>query len=452
MKVHLIATGGAVMHNLALALHQKGMKVTGSDDEIFDPARTRLEKAGLLPDQWGWFPEKISTETDVVILGMHARKDNPELLRAQELGIPVYSFPEYLYENCREKIRVVIGGSHGKTTITSMVMHVLKDAGIDFDYMVGSQIEGFETMVRLSDTARIAVFEGDEYLSSPIDPRPKFHLYKPHIALLTGIAWDHINVFPTFDGYVDQFRIFSGLIEEEGHLIWYAGDPLLKEIAGKMKKGITSHPYDLHPYRTENGDTHLTSTHGEIPIGIFGRHNLQNISGARQVCRLLGVDDPIFYPSISRFKGAAKRLQLIRSGSDTDIYLDFAHAPSKLKATVEAVKERFPSRKLIACMELHTFSSLNRNFLSEYAGCMAPADQSIVYFDRHVLEHKKLPEISPEEVRTAFGTSNVTVLNHPDQIRQFLYRLDLTGSTLLLMSSGNFSGIDFNELASKLIP
>jgi UDP-N-acetylmuramate: L-alanyl-gamma-D-glutamyl-meso-diaminopimelate ligase len=346
----------------------------------------------------------------------------------------------------------VIGGSHGKTTITSMVMHVLKDAGIDFDYMVGSQIEGFDTMVRLSDTARIAVFEGDEYLSSPIDLRPKFHLYKPHIALLTGIAWDHINVFPTFGEYVDQFSIFSGMIEEGGHLVWYSGDPNLKRIAAGVKKGVTLHSYEDHPSRSEGGVTYLTTPFGETGIGIFGRHNLQNISGALNVCRLLGVDESFFYRSISRFKGAAKRLQLIRSGNNADIYLDFAHAPSKLKATVQAVKEQFPGRRLIACMELHTFSSLNRNFLGEYSGTMAPADQAVVYFDRHVLEHKKLPEITPQEVKSAFETSNVTVMNDPLEIRHFLHHLNLTNTTLLLMSSGNFSGIDFRELAGQLIP
>ncbi|MCF8374263.1 MAG: peptidoglycan synthetase [Bacteroidales bacterium] len=452
MKVHLIATGGAVMHNMALALHDKGYEVSGSDDEIFDPAKSRLEKQGLLPEKWGWFPDKITSDIDIIILGMHARQDNPELLRAQELGLKIYSFPEYLYENCKDKTRVVIGGSHGKTTTTSMVMHVLKFAGIDFDYMVGAQIEGFDRMVKLSHDAKIAIFEGDEYLSSPIDMRPKFHLYKPHIASISGIAWDHINVFPTFGNYVEQFSIFADQIEKDGTLIYYQNDEILTAIAIEARQDILKIPYSAHPHHLENGVSFLKDKNREYPIQVFGTHNLENISCAKFICQQLGLSEEVFYQAITHFSGAAKRLQLLKKNSHSQVFLDFAHSPSKLKATTSAVKEQFPNRILVACMELHTFSSLNSNFLEHYMGCMGKADLAVVYFDKHTLQHKKLEEITPEQVRHAFGGNNVEVMNDAQVFRDFVSNLKLNNTNLLLMSSGNFSGIDFIELANHLIP
>lgn len=452
MKVHLIATGGAVMHNMALALHDKGYEVSGSDDEIFDPAKSRLEKQGILPEKWGWFPEKITSDIDIIILGMHARQDNPELLRAQELGLKIYSFPEYLYENCKDKTRVVIGGSHGKTTTTSMVMHVLKFAGVDFDYMVGAQIEGFDRMVKLSHDAKIAIFEGDEYLSSPIDMRPKFHLYKPHIASISGIAWDHINVFPTFENYVEQFSIFVDIIEKDGTLVYYQNDEILNVIAAKARQDILKIPYIAHPHNLENGVTFLKDKNREYPIHVFGTHNLENISCAKLICQQLGLSDEVFYQAITQFSGAAKRLQLLKENSHSQVYLDFAHSPSKLKATTSAVKEQFPNRVLIACMELHTFSSLNGEFLEHYKNCMEKADLAVVYFDKHTLEHKKLKEISPEQVKLAFGGNNVEVMNNAETFKVFVSNLKLKNTNLLLMSSGNFSGINFIELANHLIP
>ncbi len=451
MNIHLIAIGGAVMHNMAIALHKKGYKVTGSDDEIFDPAKSRLAKHGILPKEWGWFPDKITKETDLVILGMHAREDNPELIKARELGIKTYSFPEYLYEQCKDKTRVVIGGSHGKTTITSMVMHVLKTLNIDFDYMVGAQIEGFDTMVNLSSDSKLAVFEGDEYLASALDRRPKFHLYKPHIALLSGIAWDHINVFPTFDNYVEQFRIFINKIEKNGSLVYFEDDENISSIVKEADKSIKLFPYNTHAHIVKNNCTYLLHNGKELAIEVFGEHNLQNISGARYVCKSIGISDEDFYNAISQFNGAAKRLQLLKKNDNSNIFLDFAHSPSKLKATTKAVKQQFPERKLIACMELHTFSSLNAGFLSQYNGSMATADKAIVYFNPDTIKHKRLAEISDTQVRRAFGGNNVEVITDAKEFKDFLMNLKLEDTNLLLMSSGNFSGINFTELANHLI-
>ncbi|MFB6320661.1 UDP-N-acetylmuramate--L-alanine ligase [Saccharicrinis sp. FJH54] len=450
MKIHFIAIGGSAMHNLALALHHKGYEVTGSDDEIFEPSRSRLKAAGLLPEAWGWFPEKITPELDAIILGMHARKDNPELLEALRRGIRVYSYPEYLYEQTRDKKRVVIGGSHGKTTITSMVMHVLHYHNINFDYMVGALLEGFDTMVRLSHEAEIAVFEGDEYLSSPIDMRPKFHLYNPHIALLSGVAWDHINVFPTFDEYVMQFQTFVQLIEIKGELIYFRGDEILEFIAGKSRSDIRKTPYDTPPYRIDNEVMILETESGSVPLNVFGEHNLQNIEGARKVCNALGVTDEDFFTAIPSFMGASKRLQKLAENDKLIVYLDFAHSPSKLKATVEAVKLKHPDKTVIACMELHTFSSLKKDFLPQYAGSMEKADEAKVYFNPLVVEHKKLAPISKQDVANGFDGKNVTVYDDSVQLINQLKTRDLNNCVLLLMSSGNFDGVDLATFAKDL--
>ncbi len=450
-RIHFIAIGGAAMHNLALALHQKGYHVTGSDDEIFEPSKSRLQAAGLFPEKQGWFPEKIDKNIEAVILGMHAREDNPELIRAKKLGLSIYSFPEYLYQQTQDKIRVVIGGSHGKTTITSMILFVLKKLNIKFDYMVGAQIEGFDTMVGLSEDARIAVFEGDEYLTSPIDLRPKFHLYRPHIALLSGIAWDHINVFPTFDNYVEQFRKFSTMIEKDGKLIYFDGDKNLCDIAEKVRQDITAIPYNTHPHKIENGITYLTGKYGNFPLHVFGEHNLQNMNGARLVCNQLGIKDVDFYTAISQFGGAANRLQKIVETNSSIAFKDFAHSPSKLKATVHAVKQQFPNRTLVACMELHTFSSLTEAFLPEYKDSMKEADVAFVYFNPGVIEHKKLKEITPEKVKEAFGSNNVTVFTNSLQLQSALKEINFDNKTLLMMSSGNFDGINVMEFAKELL-
>ncbi len=451
MKVHFIAIGGSAMHNLAISLCKKGYQVTGSDDEIFEPSKTRLEKYGILPANIGWNPDKITPDIDAIILGMHARNDNPELIKARKLNLKIYSYPEYLYEQTKSKTRVVIGGSHGKTTITSMIMHVLKFHDMQFDYMVGAQIDGFETMVSLSENASIAVFEGDEYLSSTLDPRPKFHLYQPHIALISGIAWDHINVFPTFENYKEQFSIFIDKIEKEGCLFYYKNDDVLKEMVKQSHNLIEKTGYCAHSYTRRNNKTFLIDIDKEIPLQIFGEHNLQNISGAKLVCNQLGLSDDKFYQAISEFKGAAKRLELLAENDTTKIFLDFAHSPSKLNATVNAVKEQFPERKLLAIMELHTFSSLNANFLDEYAGSLDKADVGVVYFNPEVIKHKRLKPITKEQVKESFQNENLIVFTSQKDLMNYIISSDLTNKDLLLMSSGNFSGTDLKDFANKLV-
>lgn len=451
MKVHFIAIGGSAMHNLAIALHKKGFEVSGSDDEIFDPSKSRLEKYGILPKEWGWFPEKLNSHIDAVILGMHARIDNPELKKAEELGLKIYSYPEYIYEQCKDKIRVVIGGSHGKTTTTSMIMHVLKENYINFDYMVGAQIDGFETMVKLSKDAKIAIFEGDEYLSSPIDRRPKFHLYHPNIALLTGIAWDHINVFPSFENYVKQFEIFTDLIQPKGSLIYFDKDIHIAKIVEKKREDLDYIPYHSHPFKLQNNRSILLTDNGEIPLEIFGDHNLQNLMGAFQVCKKIGLSNDQFYNSIKSFTGASKRLQKLANNDTCVVFQDFAHSPSKLKATTHAVKKQYEDRKLIACMELHTFSSLKKEFLSQYKNTMCNADEAIVYFNPKTIEHKKLDPISKEEVLNAFGGKNVTVYTNSDDLIKDLLNHEFISTNVLLMSSGNFSGINLDQLAKKIV-
>ncbi len=446
-KIHFIAIGGSIMHNLAIALRNKGYEVTGSDDEIFDPAKTLLEKNGLLPKKYGWYPENISTDLDAVILGMHARPDNPELIRTQELSVKIYSFPEYAFEQSKNKTRMVIGGSHGKTSITSMIMHALKTAGKDFDYLVGARLSGFDLTVKFSDAA-IVVIEGDEYLSSPIDRRPKFHLYKPHIAVLSGIAWDHINVFPTFENYVEQFRIFIQSIEKGGILFYSSDDETLKKIVEEDQSEINKIAYTTPEFTIEHGITWLGSGENRIPLKVFGKHNLQNIEAARMVCLLCGLTDQEFLKAISSFSGASNRLQLLAANESTSVFKDFAHAPSKLKATIAAVKEQFSERKLTACIELHTFSSLNKKFLSEYSHSLDQADVGIVYFNPHTLEMKKLPAISKVEIQQAFQNDQLLVFNDSGLLNDYLRKQSWVNHNLLMMSSGNFDRLDLSDLAT----
>lgn len=440
------------MHNLALALHNKGFTVSGSDDEILEPSKSRLAKAGILPEKTGWFPAKITHALDAVILGMHARADNPELLEAQKKGIRIYSYPDYLYEFSKNKLRVVIGGSHGKTSITAMVLHVMNSCGLDFDFMVGAQLDGFDTMVRLTDSAPVIVLEGDEYLASPVDRRPKFHLYHPHIALLSGIAWDHINVFPDFDFYVEQFRIFIDLIEKNGTLIYCINDEWVKRLAAETRNQIEKIPYSVPDNEINNGTTSLLLPRKEkIPLKIFGNHNLMNLEGARLVCNKLGITDYGFYDTIQSFKGAAKRLEVVAHNNTTAIYKDFAHSPSKLKATVEAVKLQYSSRRIIACMELHTFSSLNEDFLLQYSNSLNEADTAIVYFNPHTIEHKKLKPITAEQVKKAFNRNDLHIYTNTSDLKKFLLGQEFTNAVLLMMSSGNFDGMDFNLLAQSIL-
>lgn len=446
MRIHFIAIGGSAMHNLALALHQKGDIVTGSDDEIFEPSKTRLRNKGLLPENEGWFPGKITSEIDAVILGMHAKADNPELLKAKDLGLKIYSYPEFLYEQSKNKTRVVIGGSHGKTTITSMILHVMNYYGKDVDYMVGAQLEGFDTMVKITDDNDFMVIEGDEYLSSPIDRRPKFHLYKPNIALLSGIAWDHINVFPTYENYVEQFEIFLNEITNGGAIIYNEEDAEVKRLVEETTNPIKKYPYQTPEYSVVGGATLLDTPEGPMPIEIFGEHNLNNLEGARWICQLMGVDAEDFYEAISTFKGASKRLEKIAETKTAVAYKDYAHSPSKVKATTQAAKSQFPDRKLIACLELHTYSSLNPEFLKEYKGTLDAADSAVVFYSPHAVLIKQLEEIKGEQIEEAFERKDLVVFTNPADFKTYLFSQDYDNTCLLLMSSGNYGGLDFDEV------
>lgn len=446
MRTHFIAIGGAAMHNLALALHSKGYKVTGSDDAIFEPSKSRLEKKGLLPEEFGWFPEKITADIEAVILGMHAKADNPELLKAQELGLKIYSYPEFLYEQSKNKTRVVIGGSHGKTTITSMILHVMHYHNVEVDYMVGAQLEGFDTMVHLTEDNDFIVLEGDEYLSSPMDRRPKFHLYQPNIALISGIAWDHINVFPTYENYVEQFEIFIQKITNGGILVYNDNDPEVKRVAEKAENPIRKIPYHTPEYTVQNGVTLLETPEGPMPIEVFGAHNLNNLAGAKWICQNMGIDEADFYEAIASFKGASKRLEKIAESSNKVAYKDFAHSPSKVAATTKAVKEQYPDRTLVACLELHTYSSLNAEFLKEYEGALDYADVAVVFYSPDAVKIKQLEEVTYEQIAKAFKRDNLVIYTNPAEFKQFLFSADLNNSALLLMSSGNYGGLDFEEV------
>lgn len=449
-RVHFIAIGGSVMHNLALALHQKGYHVSGSDDIIYEPSKQRLREKGLLPENEGWFPEKITPALDAVILGMHARPDNPELKKAQEIGLKVYSYPEYIYSQSTNKQRVVIAGSHGKTTITSIILHVLQFHNKEFDYLVGAQIEGFELMVKLSD-APVIIIEGDEYLSSPIDRKPKFLHYHHHIGLISGIAWDHINVFPTMDEYVKQFDLFADASSKAGILIYSEDDALATVIGAKEREDVLSVEYKTHRHKIRNGITYLVTDQGEVPVQLFGGHNMQNICGAKAVLNKIGIASEEFYKAIQTFKGAAKRLELLAKNEETVVYKDFAHAPSKLEATTKALKKQFPQRQLFACLELHTFSSLNKGFLNQYQGTFNAADVAMVYYSPLTLEHKKMEPISPEEIKKAFKRKDLMVFTESGDLEDHLLAQHWQGKNLLMMSSATFGGLDLKKLGEKVV-
>jgi UDP-N-acetylmuramate: L-alanyl-gamma-D-glutamyl-meso-diaminopimelate ligase len=450
MRVHFIAIGGSAMHNLALALHEKGYQITGSDDAIFEPSASRLKKKGLLPDEMGWFENKITSDLDAVILGMHAKGDNPELLKAKELGLKIYSYPEFLYEQSKNKTRVVIGGSHGKTTITSMILHVMKYHNRAVDYMVGAQLEGFDTMVHLTEENDFIVLEGDEYLSSPIDLRPKFHLYQPNIALISGIAWDHINVFPTFENYVEQFEIFINKITKGGILIYNQDDLEVKKVAESTTNEIRKIAYTTPKYTVKDGVTLLETPEGNMPIEVFGAHNLNNLAGAKWVCQNMGIDEADFYEAIATFKGASKRLEKIAESKGKVAYKDFAHSPSKVSATTQAVKQQYPNRKLVACLELHTYSSLNAEFLKEYEGALNAADVAVVFYSPDAVKIKRLEEVTAKQIADAFKREDLVIYTNPADFKNYLFNMSLENSALLLMSSGNYGGLNFDDVKSLI--
>lgn len=448
MRIHFIAIGGSAMHNLAIALHKKGYQVTGSDDVIFEPSNSRLARYGILPKEMGWNEANIRPDLDAVILGMHALTDNPELLKAQQLGLKIYSYPEYIYEQTKDKLRVVIGGSHGKTTITSMILHVLNFYERDFDYLVGAQLAGFDTMVKITTEAPLIVIEGDEYLASPIDRRPKFHLYKANLAVISGIAWDHINVFKTYQDYTRQFELFIDTIQPGGKLIYCSADKDLNDIVERSAADIEKIGYGIPEHTVKDGITYLLPE--ETPLKVFGDHNLMNLNAAKLICAQLNISSKQFDAAIISFTGAAKRLELLLSEQETNVYKDFAHSPSKLKATIEAVKSQFPKRKLVACIELHTFSSLNKNFLAQYADTMKAADTAIVYIDEKTFKHKKLEPFSKIDVQIAFNCKEMHFFDNPDELKQYLLEVNFYRTNLLLMSSGNFGGMDLVKLAREL--
>lgn len=450
MKIHFIAIGGAAMHNLALALHHKGYHISGSDDVIFDPSKSRLQDKGLLPKTFGWFPDKINQELDAVILGMHAKPDNPELLRAQELNLKIYSYPEFLYEQSKNKTRVVIGGSHGKTTITSMILHVLDYCDIEVDYMVGAQLEGFDRMVHLTTENDFIVLEGDEYLSSPIDRRPKFHLYQPNIALLSGIAWDHINVFPTFDNYVEQFQVFVDGIVKGGSITYNQEDETVRSVVEKSENTIRKFPYETPNYSVVDGITYLETEDGPMPLEIFGKHNLNNLMGAKWICQQMGVDEVDFYEAISTFKGASKRMEKLAEGKTSVVFKDFAHSPSKVNATTRAVKEQFPHKTVLACLELHTYSSLNAEFLEEYQGTLDAADKAVVFYSPHAVKIKQLAEVTIEQIAQAFQRDDLSIFTDAESFQNFLLSQNLENTALLFMSSGNYGGLDLTKISESI--
>lgn len=446
MKVHFIAIGGSAMHNLAIALKLKGYEVSGSDDEIFSPAKERLEKYNILPDNVGWDEKKITKDLDAIILGMHAKEDNPELIKAKQLGLKIYSYPEFLYEMSKDKKRIVIGGSHGKTTTTAMILHAMQHCGIETDYMVGALLEGFEVMVKMTEEAEYMVLEGDEYLTSTLDKRPKFHLYKPDIAIITGIAWDHINVFPTFEIYKEQFQIFADKIEKNGTLIYCNEDENVRRIAENSRADIEKLPYVAFDYKIEKGNTYIIYKSKEYLIQVFGKHNLMNMYAAMLATEKVGISNEDFLVSMQSFKGASKRLELVKKTDSVSVYKDFAHSPSKLKATIEAVKDWFPNRKLVACMELHTFSSLTSEFLQQYKGTMDKADVSMVYYNKHAIELKRLPDLNKQDVYEAFDKQGLKVYTDVKDMLTDLHKIEMKDVCILMMSSGNFDGIDLNNI------
>ena len=446
MKIHFIAIGGSAMHNLAIALKLKGFSITGSDDAINDPSRSRLKKYNLLPQKEGWFSDKITSDIDAVVLGMHAKDDNPELLKARKIGLKIYSYPEFIFNQSKDKIRIVIGGSHGKTSITSLVLHVLSTLNIESDYMVGAQLDGFEVMVKLTDTSKYIVLEGDEYLSSALDLRPKFHLYKPHIALISGIAWDHINVFKTFENYLKQFEIFINSIEKNGTLVYNELDPELKKLVSSNKSNLNYIPYSIPKHKIIDGISFIDINNRLYRLKIFGDHNLQNISGALNICKALGVESEDFYNAITSFNGASNRLELVYKSSDTIIFKDFAHSPSKVKATTEAVHKQFPNRKLISFFELHTYSSLNPLFLEKYRDTLKHSDECYIYYSEKNMKIKRLKPIDSELIIKSSNHSSLNVIDNYEKLNEKINDLDLSNSVLLMMSSGKFGGLDFNKI------
>ena len=447
--IHFIAIGGSAMHNLAIALHQTGYAVTGSDDDIFEPSKSRLSSNGLLPVKMGWHPEKITKDTKAVILGMHARIDNPELNKAIDLGIQIYSFPDFVYESSKNAKRVVIAGSHGKTTITSMVMHVLKQVGQEFDYLVGASIQGFNNMVKLNGSP-IIVLEGDEYLSSALDRTPKFIRYNHDIGLISGIAWDHINAFPSKENYIDQFDKFIDNTPDDGALIYFEEDDVIKKLIRKKKRSFITIPYSTPEYTVRNGQYFLKKGLSETGLKLFGKHNMQNLAGAVEVLKQLNLKDKDIIRAMESFEGATNRLEKLYDDNGIVVYKDFAHSPSKLKSTVAAVHELYPGKKIISCFELHTYSSLNKDFLCEYQNSFPKVGINLVFVNNHTLEIKKMPPLSDEVIMNGFNNGDLIITRKKQDLENLLLDNIQPDTVLLFMSSGNFGGMNYTEFIKKI--
>ena len=445
MKIHFIAIGGSIMHSLAIQLKKNGHIITGSDDVIREPSKSNLNHYDILPAKEGWCSKKISTDLDMVILGMHAKKNNPELLEAQKYNIPVISFPEFIFNSSKYKKRVVIAGSHGKTTITAMIIHVLNEYNIKFDYLLGAKIDALENQVKLDDS-KLIIIEGDEYFSSAIDLKPKFMHYDPDVLVVSGVSWDHINVFPTKSSYESAFsKLLNHVIEKNGKIFYYTHDLFLQKSLSAYNQ--LSQSYDSPRYIIKKGQFILVHKNENIPLNIFGKHNMENMEAARQVCQEIGVCESDFYKSIKNFKGASRRLNLIKEiENHSAVYYDFAHSPSKVFATVNAVKELYPDRFLIGCLELHTYSSLNVDFIPNYLNTLNNCSESWLYFDEQELQRKGFAKLDRKFLLRAFNHPNMTIINNKKLLRQKINQIELDNTNLLLMSSGNFSGLDIKSI------
>ena len=451
MRLHFIAIGGSAMHSLALGMLELGHRVTGSDDVIFEPSKSKLQAAGILPETEGWFPEKITEDLDVVVLGMHAKKNNMELLRAQELNLNIQSYPEFLALLTENKTRVVVAGSHGKTTITAMVLHTLKYHDIDTDYMVGAPVSEDSKTLSITDDNDFILLEGDEYLSSAINPKPKFLWYAPEIALISGIAWDHVNVFPTFENYCSQFEFFINSIQAGGVLIYNEEDEVLKKLVESNIHPIKKIGYRTPEYFIDDGITFLETEEGSLPLAVFGIHNLQNLVAAKWIAQLMGLDSSDFFEAIPSFKGAAKRLELLASGAKSSLFKDFAHAPSKVKASSKAVSDQFKGKNIIVCLELHTYSSLDPEFIKQYAHSLESADEAIIFHDPEALKIKNRVPIPPDVIVQSFAHKNLRVFTDAIELNDMLLAKDYNEAVLVMMSSGNFGGMDWSALQQRFL-
>ena len=452
MKIHFIAIGGSVMHSLAIALKDMGYEISGSDDGIYDPARGRLDAAGLLPDYEGWNPEKITKDLDAIILGMHAFEDNPELKRAQSLGVPIYSYPEFIVKHAEHKQRIVIAGSYGKTTVTAMIMHALESWGKKFDYLVGAQVEGFSNPVRLSEDAAVIVLEGDEYLASKLDPRPKFMLYVPHILVINGISWDHINVFPTEETYVDQFSQLLASLQKGTNVIYNAADKRLSQLVETHTQDDESmylQPFKRPGFKVKNGVWELKLGGKSQPMSLMGKHNMTNLLAAWEVCHLLGMETGDFLRVMKDFKGAELRMQKVHEDDNLVVIRDYAHAPDKVQATVSAVSDTYKGYNLIACAELHTFSSLNRDYLPLYQDSLKDADQALVFVNPNQFEKRRMDPLLASEIEQAFSHPKLTYLQSKDSLAKKIQGVKTGKDVILLMSSGNLQGLELSDLLAN---